>query len=392
MKIGFLRTKLLLLTLIFCSTFGQIETSFAQNNCSELFQSQVTKRGLFSKIDRVLKIRSIDQLINTSQIDRWKNVILEFNNHSNHPTVHAEILPHTNNNIIKITKHEFSYWASSMATLAGGENKQGSPVINFLAFGKYTGFALNFRAIDANTILVANVDSFNRSAKEISRELQRLGYDEIPLHFYIQKSLALEKYYSEYKVSFGLPVADIKDSTHHFIHDSSYHYSVILLPKIYLEALRQKVSLMMELIEFIKSQESNPDLAPIVKDNIKKYQIYTTHLLDYATANTALIIAAKDNARVEWIYNRSREAITNSIFRYGSLKAAPSPNQKSQEQLDHMITNFFKDPEVIRQHPLILDKKLSAPLDDPKALGKAIMERRAQLEEASLNVLLNKTR
>lgn len=400
-------SKILPLIAFFCLAIGQPETSFGQPGiCELLFQSSPTKvKTFFTSVDRTLKIRSIDKNIKDDVINSWKK---EFDI-SDKPTVQAQLLPNYNGELAILKKSILSPWASSSSSLKGQEDIQGSPTVNFRVMGKYTTFSLDFRAVDKNTMIVPTAKRYSENIKKLSEELIRLGYEPIPFHFYEQSELSISQYAKTFKSNFGLPVADIK-SPIHFVHDIAFHYTSILMPPAYARLLQQRIGLLNDLIEYLKSQKDIPAQNHLLQFYLQKLSLHRARTIDFATAAMGTILLYKEhqaeNKDHEYTTFRTQQQFLRSIFTFSVdpylflTSRITQPHfynkegkliySKEESILEGKINDFFKEPEILNRYSEIANP--SHPLRSTSQLTEAIYKRKAELEEASLELLIKKTK
>lgn len=370
-----LKLNLALLGLVLCITFVQAPTSFANSACRSLLQE-----SNFSEI-----------------LEKWKSQLdSELVARTNRSTINARY-SESNPDIVVLTRAKKDPWFSFASTLEGREDRQGSPVLNFLAFGKHISEALSFRIVDESTIVVPTAPEINRGIVKLSTGLKKKGYEPIPFSFYSQSTLGKRAYIMKFLESGSLPVADPFKSPGHFVHDITNHYAAVLIPPIYVKALRQKIALLLEVIEYLETQNTNP----LSRYYVKKIETNITEQIDAATANANTIHAFKYKPES---FSTILSYFLAAVFRHRteflpSYEIAPKLYRKQEseetiflfakekENLDKKIANLLSRPEVIRRYPLILNPELRTAMDAPEALIRAMEQRKQELEEAALESL-----
>lgn len=128
----------------------------------------------------------------------------------------------------RLRKLDPSYpWGSRYA--ARTFDPQGDPSWGFAVFGSDLARVLGLRYDSNGDILAPTPETLNRRVARFNHFLVDHHIAPIPVSFYSQRKPRIELFLRQWGRGHSVPVA--ADDSTHTIHDISYHYSAVLLPK-----------------------------------------------------------------------------------------------------------------------------------------------------------------
>lgn len=125
-------------------------------------------------------------------------------------------------------------WFSSYSLR--GFDPQGDPRWTMDSLGPYLAEVFGFRYTADGDLLVPTPETYNRRISLFNTFLIENRFEPISITFYLQAKPRLRSFVERTSRDLGVPVAAGEGS--HTIHDISYHYASVLLPKVFLEMIR----------------------------------------------------------------------------------------------------------------------------------------------------------